>query len=677
MNVGQIFVRFFNMLCPILYPCVTCLNSIPLKLQKKPKRYPSKIRKQFATKASLWRKYRIDKCISNKHAFDRAAKECKHSTFKHECELERNILSSGDLGQFYKIVNSKLSCKSGIAPLMDKNEKLVFDNAGKAELLNQYFSAVCIKDNNNLPEYNSIPVSTELSLVQFNSNEIFKILKKLKSSMASGPDGIPPIFLKQLASHLAAPMQKLFTSLFHFESLPKMWKQALVTPIFKKGKSSKVENYRPISLTCVACKVFESVIKPKLVNFLTENNCINSSQHGFVAKHSTCTNLLESLNDWTINIRRGNFTRVAYIDFAKAFDSVCHSKLVFKLGKMGITGSLLRILESFLKDRSQKVVIEGICSSVLEMRSGVPQGSVLGPILFIVYINDLSSIFPQPTVSKYFADDAKLYTEISTVDDIDTLQFNLDSLSTWANSWQLAISIHKCCTMDMITSKKQENSFYENTVDGMELDNVLMYKDLGIYFDSNLSFKSHISHVVTTAKQRTFLLFRCFLTKDTKSLLLGYKSYILPLLNYCSPVWSPSSVGDILLLESVQRVFTKKIPGLENKSYLERIKILNLHTLELRRLHSDLTLCYKILHGLVAGPPGNYGLVLANRQSRGHSYKLAITYSRVDVRKYFFGCRVAEPWNSLSDNVVASNSLKIFKTLLKRCCFNKFLLFTE
>ena len=230
--------------------------------------------------------------------------------------------------------------------------------------------------------------------------------------------------------------------------------------------------------------------------------------------------------------------------------------------------------------------------------------------------------------------------------------------------------------MDIKTNRLNDDCFYDNTIDGIEIENVVKFKDLGVHFDSNLSFKAHISQVVLTAKQRIFLLFRCFLTKDIKSLLLGYKSYILPTLIYCSPVWSPSSVGDIMFVESVQRVFTKKLPGFKNKPYFERIRILNLPTLELRRLHSDLILCYKILHGLVAGRPENYGLILANRQSRGHRFKLSITHSRIDARKYFFGCRICEPWNSLPDNIVALDSLIIFKTMLKKICFNKFLVFT-
>ena len=132
-----------------------------------------------------------------------------------------------------------------------------------------------------------------------------------------------------------------------------------------------------------------------------------------------------------------------------------------------------------------------------------------------------------------------------------------------------------------------------------------------------------------------------------------------------------------MALESVQKIFTKKIPGLENKSYHQRLNILKLPTLELRRLHSDLILCYKILHGLVAGPPENYGLFLSKRQSRGHRFKLAITYSRVDARKHFFGCRISEPWNSLPDNVVGTDSLRLFKKMLYLCCLDKFLIFID
>ena len=270
--------------------------------------------------------------------------------------------------------------------------------------------------------------------------------------------------------------------------------------------------------------------------------------------------MLESLNDWTINIRNGNFTRVAFIDFAKAFDSVCHTKLLSKLSCLGISGQLLNVIKSFLYCRSQKVVIQGALSKPVSICSGVPQGSVLGPVLFIVYINDLPDIFPKNIVSKYFADDAKLYTEIKCIDDIDNLQFSIDKLTDWANTWQLSIAIKKCCTMD-ITTDKRGGSFYDNFIEGIDIDNVMEFRDLGICLDPKLRFSLHIAKMVATAKQRCFLLFRAFITKDPKALIKGFKSYILPILNYCSPAWSPCLVGDIILVESVQSNFTKNCLG--------------------------------------------------------------------------------------------------------------------
>ena len=183
-----------------------------------------------------------------------------------------------------------------------------------------------------------------------------------------------------------------------------------------------VENDRPISLNSVVCKIFKSAIKSDLVNHLAVNNLITCDQHGFMAKRSTCTNLLESLNHWTLTLKNCHYTRVAYIDFARAFDSVCHSKLIHKLSLLGISGSLLSVLTSYLSHRTQQVKIDGTLSKTVNITSGVPQGSVLGPILFVLYINDLGDIFGDSVKSKYFADDAKLYSEIKSNADLENFK---------------------------------------------------------------------------------------------------------------------------------------------------------------------------------------------------------------------------------------------------------------
>jgi len=359
-------------------------------------------------------------------------------------------------------------------------------------------------------------------------------------------------------------------------------------------------------------------------------------------------------------MRDGYYTRVAYIDFAKAFDTVCHSKLIYKLSRLGIRGSLLAVLISYLNNRTQQVKIQSSLSKPVLISSGVPQGSVLGPVLFVIYINELSELFPHSVKSKYFADDAKMYSEIRCNADLDNFQNSLDMLSNWATSWQLSISVSKCCTMNVTSNNKltlDSNSC--NSVDNIDISNVHQIRDLGVVVDSKLKFTAHISKIASTAKQRSSLLFRAFLTREPKFLVMAYKSYVLPLLEYCSPVWSPHSFSDILLLESVQRRFTKRIPGLVHMSYCERLAALNMITLERRRLHFDLAFCYKLLNGLIDSVPDNYGLELSSRKSRGHSFKLVINNPRIDARKYFFSSRICEPWNSLPDTVVLTNNIKI------------------
>jgi hypothetical protein len=212
-------------------------------------------------------------------------------------------------------------------------------------------------------------------------------------------------------------------------------------------------------------------------------------------------------------------------------------------------------------------------------------------------------------------------------------------------------------------------------VDNVAIDAVKQIRDLGVLVDSNLKFSAHIAKIVANAKQRSALLFRSFVTSEFKTLLFAYKSYILPILDYCSPIWSPHSVHDILQLESVQRSFTKRIPGLQTKPYNARLKTLSLITLELMRFHFDLIFCFKLLTNRIGDSPENYGLTLSNRKSRGHSYKLTINCSRIDARKYFFASRVCDPWNSLPDDLVLLDNVKSFKRQLFCINFNKYLLF--
>jgi hypothetical protein len=296
---------------------------------------------------------------------------------------------------------------------------------------------------------------------------------------------------------------------------------------------------------------------------------------------------------------------------------------------------------------------------------------VLGPLLFVIFINDLDQIFNTGVTSKFFADDAKVYTVIKSDQDIVTLQENIDKLVVWANDWQLKIAFDKCSVIDFSTSAIGDSR--TNSIEGAPILMVDNVKDLGVTFDCRLKFSIHIAQIKAKVKQRLFLLFRAFRLRDKIPLVRAFKSYILPLLSYCSSVWSPVQIGEINDIESVQRLFTRRVAGMENKRYKERLKLLNLPSLELRRLWADLLLCFKIIHGHVAGGPEAFGLRLKAGSTRGHSKKLFAEHTRIEARRNFFSARIVRPWNSLTDKLVNSESIASFKRGVKKCNLKRFL----
>src|ERR1043165_1093598 len=215
-------------------------------------------------------------------------------------------------------------------------------------------------------------------------------------------------------------------------------------PIFKKGNSSDPNNYRPISLTSVICKIFESIIKNQLLSYLNTFSLISKHQHGFLSKHSTSTNLLESLNDWTSSLDKIYLVKIIYFDFEKTFDSVSVPKLLYELRHFGIRGRLFSCIEYFLTNQSERVRVGNCISTSLPVISGVPQGNVLGPFLFLLFINHLSDIVDDGFHAKLFADDLKSYNICDYRVNPSAVQISLDSISAWAEEWQQRLSMSKC-----------------------------------------------------------------------------------------------------------------------------------------------------------------------------------------------------------------------------------------
>lgn len=660
-------------------------NNVPVKShmpnsqQRKCKtRYPPNIRRAISKKRRLWRKRRESGTAVTSEAYCNATEKCRQLIRDFEIKKERDIIEANNAGAFFKFVNRRLSCRKGVSALRDAVGNVVANDTDRANLLNNYFCSVCNEDDGLRPPFDRrVPDAVFLDTVEFSPLKVFTAMKKLKFNKSCGPDGMPPLLIKRLSQALAEPLSLMFTSFMSIGQMPLEWAHALVTPTYKGGNASDASNYRPISLTCVACKVMERVIAADILTYLREHSIINRKQHGFLSKRSTSTNLLETMNDWSIAIRDKQSVISAYIDFAKAFDTVSHPKLYVKLQSYGISGNLLKWIISFLSNRTQQTRVGSSLSDSKAIISGIVQGSVLGPLLFVLYINDLITLLSDGECKcQLYADDLKLYTILDIDDGGEILQSKLDIVYRWSCDWQLQISYKKCCAMVVNRTQCQHKASVSLKIGTNEIVTVSEVKDLGVVIDDDLKFTSHINHVVFKASVRANLIKKCFISRDTDTMVKAFNVYVRPYLEYAACVWSPYLVGDITLIESVQRRFTRTLPGLSSLNYGERLNRLNLTSLESRRLHHDLIMTYKILFGLVDLKPEEF-FTRANTvyNTRGHMHKLCVNHCRVNTRKHFFSERVVNPWNSLCATECDFSSLTAFKLLLKRSDFRNFLTF--
>ena len=482
---------------------------------------------------------------------------------------------------------------------------------------------------------------------------------------------MPSLALRKLAAQLSVPLHILFNYSFENGVVPKVWKEATVLPLYKgKGKVDDAANYRPISLTSNICKAMEKVIKSELLKFFEATSAITKNQFGFMQHRSTLTQLLECLNFWTISVNRGEPVDVVYLDISKAFDSVSHPKLLKKLELYGVRSNWLNWIKAYLSGRTQKVIVDKKVSPSTYVTSGVPQGSVLGPILFIIYINDLVSVVKNAQIRLY-ADDGKIFFNVGSSEGFNNLKDDIKAVYEWMKDAQLSLALHKCEVLHL----GHNNPSRILEIGGNNFKSTFMVKDLGVYITEDLKPAVHISKIVASSYGRISVFLRTFTCKQPDFMSKIFCVYIRPLLEYNTVAWSPTLVKDIHKVESVQRYFTRKIPGMEGLSYLERLRILRLETLELRRLKFDLVMAFKILNGLVDLDYNDFFKVCRNTTTRGNGMKLRVPISRINARKHFFAVRVVNIWNDLPFGVVNTLSLATFKVNIERMDFAKYLIY--
>lgn len=567
-----------------------------------------------------------------------------------------------DSKSFWSYINSKRKVKRKIPSLKRADGSTTASDVETAEELNRFFSSVFTSECFvNFPLM-SARSTVSADPVEFSVDKIILEIRKLSSKATPGPDLITNRFLAECCEVLAWPLKILFETSFESGKIPCDWKKAVVAPIHKSGSRQLADHYRPVSLTSAVCKLMERFIRESIVCHLESNRLINVSQYGFMKSRSCELQLIEFLDFLTQILDGGEAVDIVYLDFKKAFDRVPHCRLLEKLSAYGIRNQHLLWMSDFLSGRSQTVCVNGSFSDSTGVRSGVPQGSVIGPVLFLIFIDDLDESISGKVLK--FADDTKIGRRIHRFRsdlDISDMETDLEAIQTWAFRWDMAFNVNKFVRL---------HCGYNNPSFAYEIDGCLIpsedgkgVKDLGIIISSDLKPSLHVAAIVKKANRVLGLIRRGFRHVGQDALCCLYISLVRPLLEYGSCAWNPHFKRDIDLLERVQHRFTRFFPALCVIPYRERLSQLGLQSLERRRLRTDLIMTYRIIHGLVSFPMEQFFQYDDISGTRGHCLKLRVRkVPRLDVRKFDFAQRVVKFWNMLDEGVVTAPSLRVFKS---------------
>ena len=395
--------------------------------------------------------------------------------------------------------------------------------------------------------------------IDFNIDKIRDILRNIDCDKAQGPDNIHGIILKTCSNSLARPLLILFELIYNTGILPIEWKRANVVPVYKKGGKGNVENYRPISLTCISVKVMERIMYDEL--FCRTHQLIDSRQNGFLKNNSCAMNMTRLIESVSTTLLQDLPTdiMIIYFDFAKAFDTVNHDLILNKLKyQYNIEGRMLNFFKSYLTNRSQRVVLDNCTSDVVAVLSGVPQGSILGPLLFVLFINYIFFNIDENSSIGLYADDTKLWRKITTSADCDILQRDIDTLNTWCIRNKMKFNTDKCKVLTVANTEPlfmNELPFtkYSYKLGDKILDYTSCKRDLGIFINERFDWHDHHNFILKKGNQMLGMTKRtCNFVFDS-----GKKRMYLTLVRsnfeHCSTIWRPVNIVDLQKFEALQK----------------------------------------------------------------------------------------------------------------------------
>lgn len=564
--------------------------------------------------------------------------------------------------KFWSVINPQ---NSQPLALFD-NHNLPIPDDEAAEQLNHFFSSMfTIEPNGNLPsfhprDYDMMPDIT------FSQQGIAKLIDSLKLTSSCGADGINAKMLKNTQPIVSVILCHIFQQSLSSGVVPEDWKVGKIVPVPKKGPPSQPSSYRPISLTSICSKLMEHVIYSNTVKFLNRHNFFHHSQHGFRSGLSCDTQLASFYNDISSSVDLNIPTDALFLDFEKAFDKVPHQRLLLKLSCLNINTSTFNWIRSFLTNRQQFVYANNHSSNHLPVISGVPQGTVLGPLLFLIYINDLPANISSNI--RLFADDCVVYRPIKNPTDIAILQNDLNLIESWCNDWLMSLNVNKTSLISFHRRQHYQQATY--TISGSTILTAESYKYLGVTFSSNLTWSTHVNNVASSANRALGLLRRNLKLAPSSVKLLAYTTFVRPKLEYACSVWDPHQSNLSNLLESVQNRAARFIYSVYSyHSSVSELKTRgHLNNLESRRHISRLCLFHKFYHA-----PFNVPAILpAHRLSSRTNHPRAVypppAQTTAHLRSFFVA--TARDWNNLPAFAMHHSDPHVFKTVIESliCC---------
>ena len=620
-------------------------------------------------KTEDWENYRHERNLTNN--FIRKVK----SDYYHSC-IESNECNQSGMWQIVNQLTS-LKTKSTCINQINSNGVLTNDSDEIAEAMNKHFTSIGPLLSDTIPntgtcfnQYLKGVTDCTFQLRPVTVVQVSKLLDKLPVKKATGLDDISNRLLKEASNAISNQITDIFNLSIATGTFPKEWKMARVTSIFKKDDRTDPNNYRPISVISAISKVFERLIFDQLYSYLQSNGLLAKTQSGFRAQHSTVTALLEATDSWYQNIDNGDINAVLFLDLKKAFDTVNHSILLQKLSFYGVKNQSLNWFKSYLEDRQQCCYVNGKTSSLRLLTCGVPQGSILGPLLFLIYINDLPSCLPKEATRMYADDTAVTLTGNNPAQIQTLIDCSLADVTTWLNSNKLTLNTTKTDVLFIGSNQRLKNFPKDMTfsVGTKIIKRTSTVKYLGINLDETLSWNIHIEKLIKKISSGLGALRRIKPFIPQKALLLVFNALIQSHFDYCSSVWSNLNIGLSDKLQKLQNRAARILTNLPYETHIDDLlNTIGWNKLHIQRDKQKLTVVFKALHGLTP----EYLTEKFKRRNesleynlRGSSSNIFLPRPRTNYGKKCIRYSGAKLWNSLPEDLRLTSRLDLFKTKL-------------